>query len=132
MKKALSHVVKLLNVQASCWRGWGPYPAQTPKSGLIQHLLGSSHSPLLHSKYRMRGKRRLTYFLKHSGSESTRFPKSQGCSRKKLMSCKCSYKSSLFSECSLLIRQFSHSVMSDSLQPHGWKHTRPPCLSPTP
>ena len=28
--------------------------------------------------------------------------------------------------------QFSHSVMSDSLRPHGLKHTRPPCPSPTP
>ena len=28
--------------------------------------------------------------------------------------------------------QFSHSVMSDSLWPHGTQHTRPPCLSPTP
>ena len=28
--------------------------------------------------------------------------------------------------------QFSHSVMSDSLQPHGPQHTRPPCPSPTP
>ena len=27
--------------------------------------------------------------------------------------------------------QFSHSVMSDSLQPHGLQHTRPPCRSPT-
>ena len=27
--------------------------------------------------------------------------------------------------------QFSHSVMSNSLQPHGIQHTRPPCLSPT-
>ena len=27
---------------------------------------------------------------------------------------------------------FSHSVMSDSLQPHGLQHTRLPCLSPTP
>ena len=27
---------------------------------------------------------------------------------------------------------FSCSVMSDSLQPHGLQHTRPPCLSPTP
>ena len=26
--------------------------------------------------------------------------------------------------------QFSHSVMSDSLQPHGIQHTRPPCPSP--
>ena len=25
--------------------------------------------------------------------------------------------------------QFSHSVMSNSLQPHGQKHTRPPCTS---
>ena len=28
--------------------------------------------------------------------------------------------------------QFSRSVMSDSLQPHGLKHIRPPCPSPTP
>ena len=33
---------------------------------------------------------------------------------------------------SLSLVQFSHSVMSDSLQPHGLQHTRPPCLSPTP
>ena len=28
--------------------------------------------------------------------------------------------------------QFSHSVMSDSLQPHEPQHTRPTCPSPTP
>ena len=28
--------------------------------------------------------------------------------------------------------QFSHSVMSDSLQPHEPQHTKPPCSSPTP
>ena len=28
--------------------------------------------------------------------------------------------------------QFSHSVVSDSLWPHGLQHARPPCLSPTP
>ena len=28
-------------------------------------------------------------------------------------------------------RYFSHSVVSDSLQPHGLQHTRPPCPSPT-
>ena len=28
--------------------------------------------------------------------------------------------------------QFSHWVMSDSLQPHGLQHTRPPCPSPIP
>ena len=28
--------------------------------------------------------------------------------------------------------QFSHSVMSNSLWPYGLKHTRLPCLSPTP
>ena len=28
--------------------------------------------------------------------------------------------------------QFSHSVMSDFLQPHGLQHVRPPCPSPTP
>ena len=28
--------------------------------------------------------------------------------------------------------QFSHSVLSDSLQPHESQHSRPPCPSPTP
>ena len=28
--------------------------------------------------------------------------------------------------------QFIHSVVSDSLPPHGLQHTRPPCPSPTP
>ena len=28
--------------------------------------------------------------------------------------------------------QFSRSVVSDSLRPHGLKHTRPPCPSPAP
>ena len=28
--------------------------------------------------------------------------------------------------------QFSHSVMSDSLRPHGLQHARLPCPSPTP
>ena len=28
--------------------------------------------------------------------------------------------------------QFSHSVMSHSLRPHGLQHVRPPCPSPTP
>ena len=28
--------------------------------------------------------------------------------------------------------QFSHSVLSDSLQPHELQYTRPPCSSPTP
>ena len=30
------------------------------------------------------------------------------------------------------IHQFSHSVVSDSLWPHGLQHARPPCPSPTP
>ena len=28
--------------------------------------------------------------------------------------------------------QFSHSIMSDSLWPHGLQHARPPCPAPTP
>ena len=32
----------------------------------------------------------------------------------------------------ILFSQFSSSVASDSLQPHGLHHTRPPCPSPTP
>ena len=33
---------------------------------------------------------------------------------------------------SLISVQFSHSVVSDYLQPHELQHTRPPCPSPTP
>ena len=33
---------------------------------------------------------------------------------------------------SVQLVQFSHSVMSDSLWPHGLQHTRPPCPSLTP
>ena len=37
------------------------------------------------------------------------------------------------SKCPLVqFRQFSHSVMSDSLRPHESQHARPPCPSPTP
>ena len=32
----------------------------------------------------------------------------------------------------LRVIQLSHSVVSDSLQPHGLQHTSPPCSSPTP
>ena len=32
---------------------------------------------------------------------------------------------------SFLYVQFSHSVMSNSLEPHELQHTRPPCPSPT-
>ena len=31
----------------------------------------------------------------------------------------------------MYFRQFSHSIVSNSLQPHEPQHTRPPCLSPT-
>ena len=34
-------------------------------------------------------------------------------------------------ESSFLSVKFNHSVMSDSLWPHGLQHTRPPCPSPT-
>ena len=34
--------------------------------------------------------------------------------------------------CSVSSVQFSHSVVSDSLQPHKLQHTRHPCPSPTP
>ena len=38
----------------------------------------------------------------------------------------------IYSCCYYYSVQFSSSVMSDSLWPHGLQHTRPPCLSPTP
>ena len=39
---------------------------------------------------------------------------------------------SFLNMCQFSSVQFSHSLMSDSLQPHGLQHTRPPCPSPTP
>ena len=39
----------------------------------------------------------------------------------------------IFENCSIFSSvQFSHSVMSGSLRPHGLQHTRLPCPSPTP
>ena len=35
-------------------------------------------------------------------------------------------------QCMLSSAQFSCSVVSDSLRPHGLQQSRPPCLSPTP
>ena len=32
----------------------------------------------------------------------------------------------------IIVVQFSHSVVSDSLRPHGLQHARPPCPSPAP
>ena len=37
-----------------------------------------------------------------------------------------------FTVCQFSSVQFSRSVVSDSLQPHGSQHARPPCPSPTP
>ena len=37
-----------------------------------------------------------------------------------------------FSAAQFSLAQFSHSVMSDSLWPHGLQHARPSCPSPTP
>ena len=42
------------------------------------------------------------------------------------------FGSAIYQLCDLKNIQFSHSVMSDSFQPHELQHTRPPCLSPTP
>ena len=41
------------------------------------------------------------------------------------------FLSTCISSCHLSV-QFSHSVVSDSLQPHESQHARPPCPSPTP
>ena len=43
-----------------------------------------------------------------------------------------SYISSFYFPEKLYSVQFSRSVMSDSLPPHGLLHARPPCPSPTP
>ena len=40
--------------------------------------------------------------------------------------------SSFFSGLYSLVQLFSHSVVSNSLRPHGLQHARPPCPSPAP
>ena len=42
------------------------------------------------------------------------------------------YSISIYSHTYLSSVHFNHSVVSDSLQPHGLQHARPPCSSPTP
>ena len=42
------------------------------------------------------------------------------------------YSISIYSHTYLSSVHFNHSVVSDSLQPHGLQHARPPCPSPTP
>ena len=42
------------------------------------------------------------------------------------------FRSNRFSITNAIWIQFSHSVMSDSLQPHESQHARPPCPSPAP
>ena len=42
------------------------------------------------------------------------------------------FNSSCFSVPHLSFSQFNHSVVSDSLWPHGLQHARVPCPSPTP
>ena len=44
----------------------------------------------------------------------------------------CWFKSFLYKKRHFSSGQFSHSVVSNSLWPHGLPHTRPPCPSPTP
>ena len=47
-------------------------------------------------------------------------------------SCIIKFQISLLSYILISSVQFSRSVMSDSLQPHGLQHAKPPCPSPTP
>ena len=42
------------------------------------------------------------------------------------------YSISIYSHTYLSSIHFNHSVVSDSLRPHGLQHARPPCSSPTP
>ena len=56
----------------------------------------------------------------------------------KILSAKSTQTQSLLYQCSAIwvgsrytVSQFSRSVMSDSLWPHGLQHARPPCPSPT-
>ena len=46
------------------------------------------------------------------------------------LSCVCTHgREGAFSTSSSFLLLFSHSVVSDSLQPHGWQHARLPCPS---
>ena len=41
-------------------------------------------------------------------------------------------KTATWLNCTVILVQFSHLVVSDSLRPHELQHARPPCPSPTP
>ena len=65
-----------------------------------------------------------------------KFPRAQNASflLSTLNSFRVCWNSAAAAECSLIVvvDQFSRSVMSNSLQPHGLQLTKPPCPSPTP
>ena len=48
------------------------------------------------------------------------------------MACQLTSPEQVIQEWEQSVSQFSGSVMSDSLLPHGLQHARPPCPSPTP
>ena len=64
--------------------------------------------------------------LREKGFEFQK-PRTRGINKR--FGIKCDPSESVFPESSV---QFSRSVMSDSLEPHGLQHARPPCPSPVP
>ena len=60
------------------------------------------------------------------------FPRAQGWGMGRLQPSKQAFGSPSNQCLAFSLVHFSHSVVSNSLQPHGPKHARPPCPSPTP
>ena len=108
---------------------WPLWPSCCPFNKLGAPLPQSSHVwfPLLRSPF-LPGHSTFSF---HSGSalgspSQPRYLYNAPC----LSSCQQSL--SLYLALIFFMLQFSHSVMFDSLRPHGLQHARPPCPSPTP
>ena len=110
-----------------------------PKNAQTTTQLHSSHTlvKILQTRLQQYMNRELPDVLEKAEEPEIKLPTSTGSWKKQECSRKISTSALLtmpkpltvFSSVSV---QFSHSVMSDSLQPHELQHARPPCPSSTP
>ena len=93
-----------------------------PQSELEDVALILSHSCLARKETKKRKKTRKEHFLREKGRMNVGSQPAVSTTAGRWRGCNSSQPSV----------QFSCSVLSDSLRPHGLPHARPPCPSPTP
>ena len=106
---------KCMCIVAAAQRRSGKWPrgdTPRPRSGVVIALSWNGRVEIL----QVQGQKNPSKMV-GIGEAVRRYPKSKG------------KKEKPHQDCSV---QFSHSVVSDSLRPHGLQHARPPCPSPTP